>query len=802
MALESLRHDLRLAFRGLVREPGYSLVAILILAIGIGANTAVFSVVNPLVLRPLPFRDADRLVWIANTGRGEGLSGKTYRVGAYEEMGRNNRSFESLTAYFAFFGYFSYTLTGSGEPERLVGVQVAPGFLEQLGIRPQVGRGFVGDEWKSNGPGAALITAGLWKRRFGGDHAIVGRPVTINETPHIVTGVLPEDFDFGSSFTPGTRVDMLVPARLEEMRNWGNTLAIIGRLKPGVTVEQARAEFTTLVPPIEKALDYQFGTTMSSLKTHVSGPMRRALIVLWAAVGLVLLIVCANLSNLLLARTASRAKEFAVRIALGSSRGRIVSQLMVEGVVLSACGAVLGVPLAYVLTGALKSSATLAVPLLHQVHVDGMALAITALTAIVSGIAIGAVPALRVAARPPQDALKAQGRGTTDGRHHTRVRSTLVVVEVALASVLLVGAGLLLRSFVHILDVDLGFQPSRAMAVRLETSNQLEPDARRARLYSAARRVAQLPGVEASGLTDALPLDRNRTWGIGVPGQRYADGQYPMAFVYIVGPGYFRAMGIPLAKGRDFTEHDTAASATVGILNESLARLLFPGRDPIGQLAETGSTKFTIVGIVADVRQSSLDESPVTQMYLPYARGGGVSSELIVRSTLPASSLIASLRSALKEVDPTMSAPEVRPLKDLVDRAVSPRKFLLSLLGGFAGVGLLLASLGIYGVISYGVSQRVQEIGVRMALGATPGNVQGQVLRETMRLALAGIAVGLVASVALARLISTLLYETSPVDPMTFAATGALLVSVAALAGYLPALRASRVDPMTALRAD
>ena len=350
MAFESLLHDFRLALRGLVREPGYSLVAILILAIGIGANTAVFSVVNPLVLKPLPFRDADRLVWIANTGRGEGLSGKTYRVAAYEELARNNRSFESLTAYFAFFGYFSYTLTGSGEPERLVGVQVAPGFLEQLGIRPQLGRGFVGDEWKSNGPGAALITAGLWKRRFGGDPAIVGRPVTINETPYVVTGVLPEDFDFGSSFTPGTRVDMLVPARLEEMRNWGNTLAIIGRLKPGVTVEQARAEFATLVPPIEKALDYQFGTAMSSLKTHVSGPMRRALIVLWAAVGLVLLIVCANLSNLLLARTASRAKEFAVRIALGSSRLRIVSQLMVEGVVLAVCGAVIGVPLAYVLT--------------------------------------------------------------------------------------------------------------------------------------------------------------------------------------------------------------------------------------------------------------------------------------------------------------------------------------------------------------------------------------------------------------------------------------------------------------------
>ena len=338
---------------------------------------------------------------------------------------RNNRSFESLTAYFAFFGYFSYTLTGSGEPERLVGVQVAPGFLEQLGIRPQLGRGFVGDEWKSNGPGAALITAGLWKRRFGGDPAIVGRPVTINETPHIVTGVLPEEFDFGSTFTPGH-------ARGHAGAGAGWRRCAIGATRwrssagssPGVTIEQARAEFATLVPPIEKALDYRFGTTMSSLKAHVSGPMRRALIVLWAAVGLVLLIVCANLSNLLLARTASRAKEFAVRIALGSSRGRIVSQLMVEGVVLSACGAVLGVPLAYVLTGALKSSATLAVPLLHQVHVDGMALAITALTAIVSGIAD------RRRAGAARGGAPAAGRAESAGaRHHRRSPSRARAID-------------------------------------------------------------------------------------------------------------------------------------------------------------------------------------------------------------------------------------------------------------------------------------------------------------------------------------------------------------------------------------
>jgi predicted permease len=813
MRLVSLGHDLRLALRGLVREPAHSLVAILILAIGIGANTAVFSVVNPLLLKPLPFRDADRLVWIANTGQ-TGLSTTTFRVAAYEELARQSRSFEGMTAYFAFFGYISYTLSGSGDPERLVGVNIAPRFLELLGVQPQLGRGFAGDEWNQNGPRAVMLTPGLWQRRFAGDPSVVGRTVTINAQPYLVTGVLPDDFDFASTFTPGTRVDMLVPARLEEMRNWGNTLSIIGRLKPGVSIDTARAELATLVPSIVRTMDgYQFGTVVTDLKTQVSGPMRRALIVLWAAVGLVLLIVCANLSNLLLARTASRSKEFAVRVALGASRGRIVSQLLVEGLVLACCGAILGVPLAWALTSALKRSATLAVPLLHHVQVDGAALLATSAIAILSGLAFGAVPALRVAARPPQEALKAQGRGTTDGRQHARMRSTLVVAELALASVLLVGAGLLLKSFVHLLDVDLGFQPSRAVSFRVEVSGSgditsqiadapQQAERRRARLLDAARRVGELPGVEAAGITDALPLDRNRTWGIAVSGKVYPQGQFPGAFVYIVGPGYLRAMGIPLRRGRDFAEHDAPASPPVIILNESHARQHFGDEDPIGHVINVNGNPKTIVGIVADVRQTSLDETPANQMYLPYAHGGGVSSDLIVRSTLPASSLVPMVRAALAQIDSSLTVSEARPLEDLVDRAVSPRRFLLTLLGGFAGVGLLLASLGIYGVISYGVAQRVQEIGVRMALGATAANVRGQVLRETMQLALAGVAIGMVASFALARLIATLLYDTSPADPMAFGLTAALLLSVAALAGYVPAHQASRVDPMTALRAE
>jgi predicted permease len=802
--VESVLQDLRLAWRGMVRAPGHTLVAVLILALGIGANTAVFSVVNPLLLRPLPFRDADRLVWIANTGTGSGLSGKTFSVGVFEELARNSRSFEAVSAYFAFFGYGSQLLTGRGEPERLVGVNVAPRFLELLGVKPHLGRGFSGNEWKQNGPQAAMLSWALWQNRFGGDPAIVGQAITINESPCLVTGVLPEDFDFESTFTPGSRIDLLLPAHLDEMREWGNTLAVIGRLKPGVPLEQARAELTALVPRLNQTRRDLggFGATLTDLKTYISGPMRRALIVLWCAVGLVLLIACANLSNLLLARTAARSKEFAVRMALGAGRGRIVQQLLMEGVLLAACGAALGVPLAYALTAALKDSATLAVPLLHHVSVDGTALVFTALAAIVSGIAFGAVPALRVAARPPQDALKAQGRGMTDGRHHARVRSALVVGEVALASVLLVGAGLLTRSFLHILDVDLGFQPSRAWAVRLNVSQRLSPPEQLQRLAEVARRVAELPGVEAAALTDALPLDRNRTWGVVVPGHVYPDNQAPLTFVYVTGPGYFRAMGIPLRTGRDFNGHDTATSGRVVIVNETLARVLYQGESVVGRTVQTNGNPYTIVGVAADVRQASLDEAPAAQMYLPYAQGFAASSDLIIRSTRPVSMLTASVRAALTAYDASLVTTEFRAIADLVDRAVSPRRFLLTLLGGFSVSGLLLACLGIYGVISYGVTQRGQEIGVRMALGATAGNVRWQVMADTLRLALAGIALGLVASLALARLIAALLYDTSPDDPTTFVTTAILLVVVAGLAGLVPAVRASRVDLMTALRAE
>ena len=809
-SLETLRRDITYALRGFRREPGAAVISILILALGIGANTAVFSIVNPLLLRPLPFPEADRLVWIANIGRG-GESGKTYQVDWFDLFRKHNRSFEDLGAYFAFFGYGSYTLTGHGDPERLAAVDVSPEFFKVLGVQPARGRLFTDIEHQHSakaapgtvaGPRVALLTHALWQRRFGGNDAIVGSALTINNMPVTVVGVLPPSFDFSSIFTPGTRVDMIVPADLELMRPWGNTLSIVGRLRPGVDVAQARAEFATLLPQLMEAdrSRWRTGATLTPLKEQVSGRMRMALIVLWCAVGAVLLIVCANLANLLLARASSRGREFAVRLALGADRARLVRQLLTEGVLLSLAGAALGVPLAFALTAWLAANDSLSVPLLYFVRVDTTALLVTAAIACVTGIVFATAPALKVSAQSPQLALQEHSRGTVDSKRHAWFRKGLVIAEIAMAGVLLVAAGLLTRSLVQILDVELGFEPSRAIAARLDLPQTATPAQVQSLRREAVRRVSALPGVEAAGLTDALPLERNRTWNIMIPGKVYRPGDMPIVFVYVVSPGYFRAMGIRMIAGRDFMENDPMKDRQPVIVSETVARTLYPDTDPIGRPAQTGRTDLTIVGVVANVRQGSLDESPVLQMYLDNERGSGLNPDLIVRTKLEPSSLAPALRAALSEVDARLLATDVRVLDTLVDRATSPRRFLVSLLGGFSALALILASLGIYGVVSYSVSRRTPEFGVRMALGATAGEVQRQVIGDTLKLTLAGVAIGVGASLLLARVLGSLLYATSATDPVTFAGAAVVLTIVAMAAGYVPALRASRIEPLRALR--
>jgi predicted permease len=806
-AFDSLLQDLRYTFRTLGRDAGLTTFAVLIVGLGIGASSTVFSIVNALLLRPLPFRDPSRLVWIANHDDTGGLSGQTTQVGNFLDLRAQNQSFSDVAAYFAFYGVGDNKLTGIGEPERLSGVPVSQNFFPLLGVQPQLGRLFTSEECKFNGPKAVLLSHGLWVRRFASDPGIVGHPLTLNNEPVSVVGVLPASFDFASVFAPGSHIDLYSPFPLsDETNRWGNTLAIIGRLKPGVALATAQAEVSILSARITRAHQTDrndFEGKLSFLGKHVSGRLRPALIVLTCAVGVVMLIVCANLSNLLLARTAVRQKEIAIRTALGAGRWRLIRQALTESMVLSCGGATLGLILAIVGTRALTHLDAISIPLLQNVRTDAGALGLTLLMAVLTGLIVGLLPALQVPSLAVHAALKDTSRGSTEGKGHTWIRGTLVVSEIAFACVLLVGAGLLIRSFLRVLDVNLGFQPERAAAVRVDPSQQYSTQAQQNAYFDEVlRRVRDVRGIDAAGLSDALPLGRNRGWGVRAKGHQYKQGEYPDAFVRVVSDGYLRSMGIPLLRGRDFTERDTPPNEEVIIINETMARSLWPGEDAIGQIVQADKDR-RVVGIVGDVRHLALEQGAGNEMYLPIRQCGDFSSvDLVARTTLPPAELASTVRAALKPIEPNLPASDFRTIQQLVDKAVSPRRFVVLLLGGFALFALVLASLGIYGVISYSVNQRTQEIGIRMALGASAGDLQAGIILQTLGLAAIGMLLGASASWALARALSGLLYGVTPADPATFAGMLIVLTVVAALAGYLPARRASRIDPMVALRAD
>jgi len=589
------------------------------------------------------------------------------------------------------------------------------------------------------------------------------------------------------------------------MQDWGNTLAIIGRRKPGVGVEQAQAEADLLFPRLHfnlKHPEYGGGYTarIISLGEHVRGKLRRSLVALWCAVGLILLIVCVNLSNLQLARAVARSKEFAMRSALGAGRGRLIRQLLTESLGLSAAGAGLGLALAFAITRYLAHQGSLALPLLSSVRIDLSALTWTVFVAVAVGILFGLAPAFRVASGNLQEALKDAGASVSQGRKHECLRSTLVISEVALACVLLVGAGLLLRSFLRVLEVDLGFQPSHAAALSIDYDDGGKAERRGPVLQEILARVSALPGIEAAGVTDMLPLDRNRSWGLSAKGETYREGDLPATFVYMVTPGYLRAMGMRLVEGRDFDWQDTASTERVVIVGHAAARYLWPGRDPVGRTAIVAGNDARVIGVVSDVRETSVEGPSEWQMYLPATQNGPVGAELVVRTKLAPGMLASSVMRTLRQLNPGQPATQFREIQQIVDHAVSPRRFFVLLVSAFAALGLVLATLGIYGVISYSVSRQTQEIGIRMALGATQANVLTGVIARTLRLTLAGIGIGIVASFVAARLIASLLFGTTPTDPLTFTGMAALLCAVAALAGYIPAHRASRINPTTALR--
>ncbi len=804
MPFQSVLQDLRYTFRTLRRDAGFTTFAILIVGLGIGASSTVFSVASALLIRPLPFRDPGSLVWITNRDTA-GLSGRTTQVGNFIDLREASHSFSDLAAYFAFYGVGDSKLTGAGEPERLSGVPVSENFFPLLGVQPELGRGFNADEAKWNGPKSVLLSHSLWERRFASDPAIVGRSLTLNDEPTTVVGVLPASFDFASVLAPGSHIDLYFPFPMsQETNRWGNTLAIVGRLKPGVSPGTAAAEVKVIAQQITSAHPERngFGGNVTPLTEHVSGPTRPALVVLGSAVGVVLLIVCANLSNLLLVRAAARQKEMAVRTALGAARRRLVRQMLTESVVLSCCGAVIGVGLAIAGTRLLARLDAVSIPLLQSVRVDTTALAFAMTMAVVAGLIFGIAPALQIPSTGVHDALKESSRSSTEGRRGAWLRSTLVVCEVAFACVLLVGAGLLIRSFLQVLDVKLGFQPERTAALRVDPDRRLPTqDEQNAYFDDVLRRTRAVPGIEGAALTDALPLGRNRSWGVGAKGQVYARGQAPVAFVRIISDDYMKAMGIQVRSGRELSARDDASSEAVVVINDTMARRVWPGEEAVGKILRVDRER-RVVGVVADVRHLALEQGAGLEMYLPIRQTRDYSSvDLVVRTTLPPSALASTVRAALRPIDPNLPATEFRPLQQLVDKAVSPRRFVVLLLGGFSAFALVLASLGIYGVISYSVSQRRQEIGIRMALGASASDLQRRIVLQTLGLAGIGIVLGTAASWALARLLTGFLFGVTSNDPVTFLGMVIVLTAVAVTAGYLPARRASRIDPMSALRA-
>jgi len=676
MPFQSVLQDLRYTFRTLRRDAGFTTFAILIVGLGIGASSTVFSVASALLIRPLPFRDPASLVWITNRDSA-GLSGRTTQVGNFLDLREASHSFSDLAAYFAFYGVGDSKLTGAGEPERLSGVPVSENFFPLLGVQPELGRGFNADEAKWNGAKAVLLSHRLWERRFGSDPAIVGRPLTLNDEPTTVVGVLPASFDFASVFAPGSHIDLYFPFPMsQETNRWGNTLAIVGRLKPGVSPGSAAAEVKVIAQQITRAHPERngFGGNVMPLTEHVSGPTRPALVVLGSAVGVVLLIVCANLSNLLLVRAAARQKEMAVRAALGAGRLRLIRQMLTESVVLSCCGAAIGVALAVAGTHVLARLDAISIPLLQSVRLDTNALAFTLVMAVLAGLIFGAAPALQVPSTGVHEALKDSSRGSTEGKKGALIRSALVVSEIAFACVLLVGAGLLIRSFLQVLDVNMGFQPERTAALRVDPDRRPSTQGEQNAYFDdVLRRVRDLQGIEAAALTDALPLGRNRSWGAGAKGQTYERGQVPIAFVRIVSDGYMKSMGIQVRAGRELSERDTPSSEPVIVLNETMARRLWPADDPLGKFVRADRER-QVVGVVADVRHRNLVDQPHSEIYV-----NSLQTELTwmpvvlaVRTQVDPKSVAEPIKAIFREVNPAVpiarirSSPAARPTVSLM----------------------------------------------------------------------------------------------------------------------------------------
>jgi putative ABC transport system permease protein len=797
--------DLRFATRLLRKSPGFTAIAVAAIALGIGANTAIFSVVNGVLLKTLPYRDPDGIVmvWERNIPRDR----KTNSVGPANFLAwrDENHVFEQMAAVTRAFGA---NFTGAGEAVEVRAQMVNAEFFSILGVNPELGRPMTRDEDNPDSH-VVVISHRLWQQRLNG-RDIVGRAITLNGRSQTVVGVMPPGFYF---LDPTVDVWYPIGFTAASRQPQGRSLTPIARLKPGVSVAQAQAEMDTIAARLTARwpeFDTGWKANVVPIEQQITGDVRPALVILLGAVGFVLLIACANVANLLLARATARQRELAVRSALGASRSRLIRQLLAESLLLAVAGGSAGLALAWggvrFLTANLGDQ--IAFPRIDAIGLDARVLAFTAIVALLSGVIFGFAPALTSAAINLNDALKEGGRSGSAGRAG-KLRSVFVVIEVALALVLLVGAGLLLRSFARVLSTDPGFSADHVMTMQLTLpSATYHESAKRIQFWhNLLLRIHDLPGVTSAGTVSFLPMN-----GLGsatsfeVVGQpKPALGQGPGATIKIVNGDYFAALRIPLRRGRLFTERDQQTENHYAIVSETLARQIFPNQDPIGQhllVSWNGEGPDEIIGVVADTKMVSIEDQMYPAIYYPYSRTPYTFETIVVRTAGNPSIVASSLVAAVHQLDADLPVSNLRPMSEVIARSLAQRRIVMVLLAVFAAVALLLATVGIYGVMSYMVSQRTHEIGIRMALGASRGTVVGMVLKQALGLALAGLAAGVVAAVALAGLLRAMLYHVRPTDPLTFVAVGGVLLAVAAAATASPALRATRIDPLHALKAE